>query len=684
MWDSRTASSPFIRSSAVVRIADAAIATASSLVYNNVLRVPAAPPAASSVRMPNQALALMVMDGLLGVLAARRVPPSTSSSATTTNSQQALNAIDERWLGLLLAAFHGCGEGGSAERLWRDSGLPALEHILAASATSLHKEDVASSSSKACRGAWQAFLEGAVDFTRWVMEGDENNDDFVSGGDVSVMEAAERAATLTLALTKIEERLVPESARNDSKQDAEAGEIFLPVLWRLGLTQPAVWQRRRTEALAGAATAPAAELACACVSSRWGRRWACLSVILNRIPSARSRLVYFLEGVRGVRGVASLEAECIRNLCGKALQEAVAAGVVTSAAIRLLRSERIDSPPTTGPDDELAELKWDDLPPGLEIAPPPLRTGKFAVDAGSGNRGSDASAGEGSRVLADFGVGLPSWRGLAPSAGAPAALAAGVMGAALTHLADVGAAIAPGFSALSSAALVSSGDGEKLGDVEVEARTTTGVRARRCSSVAATAAIKNPFSLLIPTDLWPVAFEPLKVDRPVSDVTGRLREGSLKQPGSPKPLKPAGSLSTPQLVGSKGSRSVGNIPVVAASLGADDVRLHALLVSAFSSAAGAMTDGATVEIRGDKAAAWWMSCAVEVTAGLLTSVVGEAFSLGLGLGAEANRCGGTFTSSSRYEVGVLCQRICDFLPSSYLSSFIQPSDILCTGGDIGT
>lgn len=412
-------------------------------------------------------LSMAVLEGLLGVLGTGESGGAADiSRGGVGNDDDALAAVHKSGLSLLLAAFSGIGEGRAADRLWRDVASPTLQHLVLRGPRQAAAA-VSETPPQRCDCTWQDFLGGAVEEARRAMEGGGGvNDDGASDQGAPPLPlpgrgGVERAATLTSALLELRSMLLQQGAALLPPDDA-------PVLWRLGLTRPSVWRQRRLEALeAGArSTGPlfataAADLARACVGSRWARRWECVSLVLARLPDARARLSLLVEGV-----VSAAEAEGGGvGVAGEALHEILAAGVMFSRAVRLLRGEEGHG--------GVAEVSVD-LPSCLLVAP--------TNDAISAS-GRMARAAGGVDSVEEFGVGLPRFRGSSmaaagdDSAAVAAVASAEVLDAALAHLGEQSQGA---FEAKAGAAAAADGF-----DV----------------------ASKQPFSLLLPQAMWRAAFE---------------------------------------------------------------------------------------------------------------------------------------------------------------------------------
>lgn len=433
------------------------------------------------------------MEGLLGVLAAGEnagfgcgsAGADGSAAAAAAAEDGALATVRKEGLSLLLAAFSGFGGGRAADRLWRDCGAPVLEALVVAggevSATTQTAEEAPP---RRRYGVWQDFLDGAVERTRRAMEDGDGGAPPDRAG-TPPRGGAERAATLTWALVELQGTLLRRRAA--PPEDA-------PVLWRLGLTRPSSWRERRLEALARAgagATAVAADLARACVGSRWAQRWECMLLILARLPDARARLSLLTEGVVAPTdgGVAGDGGRA--GVAGEALHEILAAGVVVSRAERLLRGGGYGGMATG---DGLSV----DLPPRL-LSP----------------AAATSTAGEGGAIgfdpVEEFGVGLPSFRGFLPAvaAAAPhqpggmaAVASAGVLDAAVVHLGE------------NPSAFRATPDARRAGEA------ATGTIAHRAGSRQQHQ--HHPFSLMLPQGLWRAAFGPLLAPAAAEDEDARL------------------------------------------------------------------------------------------------------------------------------------------------------------------
>lgn len=641
VWGGRRAAAPFIGASVVSKMADVAVTVhdvAPGAVGGAVK--PSAP--AVTVATPGDvrnAVSMAVLEGLLGVLAvgesavaaAATSPPAAAAPEDGTaggNYDEAIASVREEGLRLLLSAFVGCGEGRVAGRLWTECGAPALAKLVSTPSSSGEEETAVREAGG--QVILQAFLDGAVEHTRGVMEGGVD----AGGGDIPVdEEAAERAATLALALVNLErsaahrrsiERKPVPAAEGDDGADSQAsseetGSGRAPVLWRLGLTRPSVWQSRRAEAFGGVDTAAAAtavaadstlavaDVARSCVSSRWARRWQCTLAILQRLPSARERLALLEEGVASGEeesGTAVAVAAAGRDsgAAGAMLQEIITAGVVVGRASGLLEGKGYGGLFVGG--DGLT-----DLPQGLAIPSAPVT---------SVRDGRGAGGGAGDSVAGEFGVGLPSFRGLSgrlpqdePTTIAAVA-AAGVIDAALAYLGEDGA-----FRVVTPTAKDASRPSRRVAFKDTDADGPT-----------------HPFSLLFPRDLWRVAFE---APTPVAAGGGDKTKRAVVESGRD------GKERGHALTGSEASATASAPAPPQSTTNSEDVRLHDLLVSALTSAVGAMAEdaggggGVGVSDGRGEVGAWRVSFSAEVSAGLLASVVGGAFMLGFGLGDEANR-----------------------------------------------
>ncbi|CAM9404069.1 unnamed protein product [Ectocarpus fasciculatus] len=466
---------PFVKASTVSEVVK--VATVASLSASTSNSAGTAKAAGAAIRPT--LLSMAVLEGLLGVLGltGETGEPLDIGTGGVGNEGDALATVRRSGLSLLLAAFSAIGEGRAADRLWRDVAAPTLQDLVlrgprrAAAAAEWPPQWF--------DGIWQEFLGGAVEEARRAMEGGGGgvHDDGASDQGTPPLllpgrGGVERAATLASALLELRSALVRRGAALLPPQDDA------PVLWRLGLTRPSVWRQRRLEALAAAgaaqSTAPplataAADLARACVGSRWARRWECVSLVLAQLPDARTRLSLLVEGV------VSTEAEGGGvGVAGEALHEILAAGVMVSRAVRLLRGEEEGH-------GGVAEVSVD-LPSCLLVAPP-------ANDAISASGRIPRAAG-GVDSVEEFGVGLPRFRGISMAAMAadgddPAAVAAvasaEVLDAALAHLGEQSQGV---FEAKAGAA-AAGGDGVPSKQQQQQ----------------------HPFSLLLPQGLWRVAFE---------------------------------------------------------------------------------------------------------------------------------------------------------------------------------
>lgn len=613
---------------------------------------------AHATPLPNRAVALAVVGGLLDVIAVRSTLPSRVDATPARHTmRQALDAVIDRRVNLLLAAFHGCGSGGDAEKCWREKGASTLQGLVESA-----------ESAGNFRGVWEAFVDKAVEHTRRVMEGGSRDDDNRSSDDADdadklMAEAdavaaarGEHAAVLATTLIELESILPLQSPSGDSTASERTSEVatnavnrdgnmseeaneaisqHLPVLWRLGLTRPDTWRRRREEALAhsgDAETRPTATaVARQCYSSRWGRRWDCLSLVLDGLPSRRARLAFITRGIPAAEPVA-----------GKTLQEIITAGVCMSAAIGFRGYTRNDGVWTAGEKRERSSgFSTADLPPGLSIQLPLVRLAKCSPNPGSssgswGGRGSGASGGiTCDSIFEDFGVGFPSWRSFGSFGSIARAVAAGVSDASMTHLGR-GSISSVGEVANSTPSADGKGDRAGLGP-------SASSRSREVTGSHVPAFFWHPFLLLLPKDLWrhsfhpPVAWKPSHEEQRRS--SGRLDDTPGDADSTPGLSPPIRVMHGDSPKGASRHKSHENFPEAAGESSAEDVSLHALLLSAIKSAADAMAaeEPAKGAVSGE-AAAWYFSCLAEVAAGLVSSVVGDDFALGLGLGMEANKC----------------------------------------------
>lgn len=618
MWDGRQSTAPFVGASVVSKMADVAVAI-NGIAVDSVGAVRPSAPAVTVATSggARSAVSMAVLESLLVVLVAGESAATTSSPVATGDAggnNEAIVSVREEGLRLLLSAFVGCGEGRAAGRLWNYFGAPALAKVVS---TPSSGKDETSVREGGAQVFLQAFLDGAVEHTRWVMEGGIET----SSGEPPARdeEAAERAATLALALVYLERAGLQRTPREfelvpaESGDGASASRVSLeetawgcaPVLWRLGLTRPSVWQSRRVEAFGGVdsaavtvaadSTLVVADVARSCVASRWARRWECTLAVLRRLPSARARLALLREGVAsGEEADGAAVAGRDSGVAGAMLQEIITAGVIVRRASGFLEGKGYGGLFEGG--DGLA-----DLPQGFAIP-------SASATAVRDGRGAVSSAGHSGPE--EFGVGLPSFRGLSGAAqdeptAIAAVAAAGVIDAALAHLSEDGA-----FRTVPTVKGTSRPSRRvAFNDVHSDKR-------------------KHPFSLLFPQDLWRVAFEtPTPVvggDKAKKAVAGSRRDG-----------KERGHYRT-----GRGASVAASAPATSPPT-SEDVRLHALLVSALTSAVDAMAEAAAGVGASDgqgKVGAWRMSSSAEVSSGLLASVVGGAFMLGFGLGDEANRC----------------------------------------------
>ncbi|CAN0299527.1 unnamed protein product, partial [Ectocarpus sp. 12 AP-2014] len=467
----RTAA-PFVKASTVSEVVK--VATVANLSASTPHSAGTAEAAGAAIRPP--LLSMAVLEGLLGVLGTGESGGAADSSRGGVGiDDDALAAVRKSGLSLLLAAFSAIGEGGAADRLWRDVAAPTLQDLVlrgpcreAAVAAAAVAE---TPPPKWCVGIWQEFLGGAVEEVRRAMEGGGVNDGGASDQGAPPLllpgrGGVERAATLTSALLELRSALLRRGVTLLPPDDA-------PVLWRLGLTRPSVWRQRRLEALAAGArstggplAAAAANLARACVGSRWARRWECVSLVLARLPDARARLLLLVEGV------VSAEAEGGGvGVAGEALHEILAAGVMVSRAVELLGGEE-----GRGGVSEVSV----DLPSYLLVAP--------AEDTMSASGRMARAAAGGVDSVEDFGVGLRKFRGVSMAADGddPEAVAAvasaEVLDAALAHLGE-----------------------QSQGTFEAKAGGAAAAAAAAAEGYGV--ASKQPFSLLFPQGLWRVAFE---------------------------------------------------------------------------------------------------------------------------------------------------------------------------------
>ncbi|CAN0179259.1 unnamed protein product [Ectocarpus sp. 6 AP-2014] len=463
----RTAA-PFVKASTVSEVVK--VVTAASLSASTPNSAGTAEAAGAAIRPT--LLPMAVLEGLLGVLGTGESGgPADSSRGGVGNDDDALAAVRKSGLSLLLAAFSAIGEGRAADRLWRDVAAPSLQDLVLRGP---RREAAAAAVAETpppqwCDGIWQDFVGGAVEEARRAMEGGGVNDDGASDQGAPPLllpgrGGVERAATLTSALLDLRSALLRRGATLLPPDDT-------PVLWRLGLTRPSVWRQRRLEALAAGARSTggplattAAELARACVGSRWSRRWECVSLVLGRLPDARARLSLLVEGV------VSAEAEGGGvGVAGEALHEILAAGVMVGRAARLLGGEE-----GRGGVSEVSV----DLPSCLLVAP--------AEDTISASGRTARAAAGGVDSVEDFGVGLRRFRGVSMGADGddPEAVAAvasaEVLDAALAHLGE-----------------------QSQGAFEAKAGGAAAAAAADGYGVAS----KQPFSLLLPRGLWRVAFE---------------------------------------------------------------------------------------------------------------------------------------------------------------------------------
>ena len=649
------------------------------------------------------ALPLALLEGLLGVLAASERGVSGSSGTMEWGSggdgggsaggdgsggkgkegqddDGAMMAVRDKALPLLLASFSMCGHGREAARVWRDCGATALAALAFPRSSSLSSSspsslEAAGEARLRHASVWREFSDGAVEHIRRVMEGGDNEH-----GDASPMAAvaavaagtgagaAERAASLTFVLVELEKKAVrhrsgdrfgnrsgdrsgdlvtledPSSAAAAVVETTKEGYESAPVLWRLALTRPSTWRKRRAEAfsLEGSGDSsvngdvPTAvvelsqELSRACVGSRWARRWECTALLLARFLDARARLAFLLEGVEGV-GPASARVE----VAGEALHEIILAGVIVARSAQVLKSEGFRGPETS--DDGVVV----DIPTGLLIPPSVKACGKVGGALGQGapagrGLGLRGGGGGGGDPAKEFGLGLPSFGNLARADGdkTPATMAASVTWAAVRD------------AVLSYAA---SDPAELTAPEAIKAsvtRKTSAVRGRhrmgKIEDAGSDFGEHHPYDLLLPPDLWRAAFEPLPQAQPaaagggvvaslpfIHTVGGDMTASGMRGTGQQREF-PRAAVSV--LHG-------GAVPAPVAGAGSEeDMRLHGVVLSALrcsvdTTAAFAMDVYEAgewgEEVRGHS---------LQVSASLLVTVVGEVFARGLGLGDEAKRC----------------------------------------------
>lgn len=661
----RRTSDPFIGASTISRIVDVALAVSSldgslDLTANAEKGDDVTAPENVSEEgktAPGRFLSLLVLEGLLGVLAAEEstaVPPPSVAS-----DSKAVVIVREKGLSLVLAAFSGCGTGRRADRVWQDFGVSALANLILVSVKSSSGGALVDREALRSSSVWQEFLDSAVEHTRWVMEGGDNKDG--DGGDCSGgPEVAKQVATLALALIELEAKIVLRIRSSYRAQEGDhplidrstaisglvgsgsLGKGYLPILWRLGLTQPSVWRQRRAEMFAGLGAREAvagshktpeemANFARACVQSRWARRCECTSSIFARYANARTRLSLLMEGVVGVGGG---DGGAIKNnrqdvdIAGEALQEILAASVTLGRAARLLEGE--------GYGGLLLPTGLVDLPRGLEV--PSAKTkkattggdkvGSIAAFGEVGKKGGVSGSGE---LLAEFGVGLPNFRGVSAGVKEGISAVAGiaavrVLDAAASHLGSDGSAFKAATGASSRVASIGNGH-PRHHDDEPELLQQQ---------------LQDPFSLWLPRDLWPAAFK--------AQATAEMDlSAHLSPPGATGSGDKTGSSFGSTWQESQGLGSISPAvcgtpapsPLTGGPPSFEDACMHGVLISALSSAVklsakdiamlDSLVDG-TGEVE-----AWRVSCSAEVWTALLVAAVGEPFTLGLRLGEEAKR-----------------------------------------------
>ncbi|CAM9603815.1 unnamed protein product, partial [Choristocarpus tenellus] len=347
----------------------------------------------------------VLLEGMLRVLCAvgSRRGSRRGSGKGSGVVDSAMEALEARAVQLLLVAFQGCCCGGRVERVWRDHGSKVLMKIV-----SLNHFQGGTLERSRGREVWDNFLEGAVEYTRLAIEG--KGDGGGGGGRQPVQDSGEvstrRAAVLMLELVKLQEE-VWTNLQGGVGNCCSHGVGDEPVLWRLGLTNPVVWQHRRKEALTSATDRESRSkgrevgaLIHSLNGSRWKLRWDCLSCGLGRLSSPSERLLLLLrdQAKASVDGVGLGEG-CIG---GEVLYEVLMAGVVFCACLRQTTKRR------SGHDSDSSDLGPNDLPTGLGVPLPLPGSTVNRSDTSTGGNGGGASKGA---CPADFGIGCSSWRG---------------------------------------------------------------------------------------------------------------------------------------------------------------------------------------------------------------------------------------------------------------------------------
>lgn len=609
---------PFIGAAATSRIVDASIAA--EVFGGNLSRavgvatpgpiVTASTAGPLEKSLMDRSTAMAALEGLLGVLVAAekgllesvtlgrglaaRGGGQDEGVGEKGDDAAAIGYIRERGLGLVLTSFFVCGGGGQSERrLWSEHGAPALAK-LATVQPRLETVDI-----------WEEFLEGAVEYTRGVMEGGGARNrrggvDVAGGG-----EGGNIAATLALALVELERTtdsrgpvlhrpetnsgsLAPQQALELHVQarGMSAETSTIPVLWRLGLTDPSVWRERRSEAFCRRGLAEAVstvDLAQECAGSRWARRWETAAAVLEHLPDPRARLEFLATGIPLMVGGEDAQDGNRGNalaLAGEVVQEMLTAGVVVARAMQLLKGCEPSKARILEHEDPVS-----DLPPSLAF---PSTTKE---DAGEGKVAKPAVRTADVGYLEEFGVGLPNTRGASYVGGGRCAVevAAASAAAGVVDMASVFPGVRDGtssrFPAVKSRPSTDDSDAAAVDSHRVVAFQEPERREPP----------RLPFDLLLPRDLWRTAF---KASLPLGE----------KENSRPRTVE-------------------------------KDVFHHDLLLTALASAVEAVAREAAMLGEGISTA-WtlrMMPCLAEVSTALVVSVVGEAFVLGLSLDEDSNR-----------------------------------------------
>lgn len=482
---------PLIGAATASRIVDASIAA--DVFGGNVSRAGGvATPgsiATAGVLALDRSMAMAALEGLLGVLTAAEkrsleLAPVGQGLSSRDEDAAAIGYVRERGLSLVLTTFIVCGGGSRSDRrLWSEHGAPALAK-LAKVRPRMKSGDI-----------WEEFLGGAVEYTRGVMED-------VSGGGEGGNIAA---ATLALALVELEGNagsrgpvLHRSETNSGSLAPQEALELCveargsnaIPVLWRLGLTDPSVWREVRLEAFSSRGLTKAvstADLARECIGSRWARRWETAATVLEHLPDPRARLEFLAKGIPLVvgRGDAHDAQDERLALAGEVVQEMLTAGTVVARAMQLLKECDPCGARILEREDPVS-----DLPLSLSI----LST---TEDAGEGKVAKPAVKTAEVGYLEEFGVGLPSTRAASYAGGGRcvAEVAAASAAAGVVDMASV-------FLGVSDGLLPVVKTGSSTEDSNAAAVDTHGRPP------------KLPFGLLLPQDLWQTAFKaPLPLEK---------------------------------------------------------------------------------------------------------------------------------------------------------------------------